>query len=130
VENRRPITEDDVYLTELLLAKSYGHLKTSVVKASSDALSSVGETVGGTVKRHPYATAGAAVGAGILMFMLFRILGGGGGSSRRRSAASRDEKPRSSPAMDLLGMLMPFVMPHITAYIERSLGRMVGRERD
>lgn len=129
MENRRPITEDDVYLTELLLAKSYGNLKESVVKASSDALSAVGENVGGTVRKHPYATAGAAVGAGILLFMLFRLMGGGG-SSRERRASPRQETHRSNPAMDLMGMLMPFVMPYITAYLERSLGRMVGRERD
>ena len=129
MENRRPITEDDVYLTELLLAKSYGNLKESVVKASSDALRSAGESVGGAVRRHPYATAGAAAGAGILLFLLFR-LAGGGGSPGRRSHAVREEQPRSNPAMDLLGMLMPFVMPYITAYIEKSLGRVTGRERD
>ena len=103
MENRRPITEDDVYLTELLLAKSYGSLKESVVKASSDALRSAGESVGGAVRRHPYATAGAAAGAGILLFLLFRLMGGGG-SKGRRSHAVRDAVHhgiyRKSPGTD------------------------------
>ena len=92
MKNRRPITEDDVYLTELLIARSYGNLKHSVAKASSDALGSVGDAVGGTVRKHPYATAGAAVGAGIIMFMLFRLMNRGG-SSRRKGASEREEVP-------------------------------------
>jgi len=129
VEKRRPITEDDIYLTELLIAKSYGKLKHSVAKASSDALSSVGNTVGGTVRSHPYATAGTAVGAGILMFLLFRLMGSGG-SSRRKRDRDRDEKPRSGMATDLLGMVVPILAPYLTAYLERYLGRMFTRDRD
>ena len=128
MENRRPITEDDIYLTEMLIAKSYGHLKQSVVRASCDALSSVGESMGGTVKKHPCATAGAAVGAGILLFMLVKMMGGG--SSRGRRAAEREQKSRSNITTDILGLLMPLAMPYLTAYVEKYLGRMAGKERD
>jgi hypothetical protein len=128
VKNRRPITEDDVYLTELLIAKSYGNLKHSVAKASSDALGSVGDAVGGTVRKHPYATAGAAVGAGLIMFMLFRLMKAGG-SSRRKGNSDR-EKSRSGRHSDILGMLVPIVAPYLTAYLEKSLGRMFARGRD
>lgn len=126
MENRRPITEDDIYLTEMLLARSYGHLKGSVIRSSSEALGSFGEVFGGTVRRHPHAAAGAAIGAGLLLFLLAKLTGGGEPS--RRSAAAREERPRSSPAMDLLGMLLPFVTPYITAYIGRAFG-MGGKER-
>jgi hypothetical protein len=129
VKNRRPITEDDIYLTELLIAKSYGNLKHSVAKASSDALSSIGDTVGGSVRKHPYATAGAAVGAGILMFMLYKLMNRGG-SSRRKKASERDERSRSGMTTDLLGMLIPIAAPYLTAYLEKSLGRMFARGRD
>lgn len=128
MKNRRPITEDDVYLTELLIARSYGKLKNSVVKASSDVLSSVGDSVGGTVRKHPYATAGAAVGAGILMFMFFKLMNPGG-SSRRKGDSDR-KKPRSSLTTDLLGMLMPVVAPYFAAYLEKYLGRMFARDQD
>jgi hypothetical protein len=128
VKNRRPITEDDVYLTELLIARSYGKLKHSVVKASSDALGSFGDAVGGTVRKHPYATAGAAVGAGIIMFMLFRLMNPGG-SSRRKGGSDR-EKSRSGMHPDILGMLMPIAAPYLTAYLEKYLGRMFARNRD
>jgi hypothetical protein len=128
VKNRRPITEDDVYLTELLIARSYGKLKHSVVKASSDALGSVGDAVGGTVRKHPYATAGAAVGAGIIMFMLFRLTNSGG-SSRRKNSSDR-EKSRQGMHPDILGMLVPIVAPYLTAYLEKYLGQMFARGRD
>ncbi len=128
MKNRRPITEDDVYLTELLIARSYGKLKHSVAKASSDALGSVGDAVGGTVRKHPYATAGAAVGAGIIMFMLFRLMNRGG-SSRRKSSSER-EKSRSGRHTDILGMLVPVAAPYLTAYLEKYLARMFTRGRN
>jgi hypothetical protein len=129
VKNRRPITEDDVYLTELLIAKSYGNLKHSVVRTTSDAFSSVGETVGGTVRKHPYATAGAAVGAGIIMFMLFRMMNPGR-SSGRKGGSDRDKMFRPEMTTDILGMLMPIAAPYLTAYLEKYLGRMFAKGRD
>jgi len=128
VKNPRPITEDDVYLTELLIARSYGKLKHSVAKASSDALGSVGDALGGTVRKHPFATAGAAVGAGIIMFMLFRLMNRGGSS--RRKGGSDQEKSRSGMHADIPGMLVPIVAPYLTAYLEKYLGRMFARGRD
>ena len=129
MKNRRSITEDDVYLTELLIAKSYGNLKHSVARTSSEALSAVGETVGGSVRKHPCATAGAAVGAGVLMFMLYKLMNRGG-SSRREKTREREERSRSNMTMDLLGMFIPIAAPYFTAYLEKYLGRMVARDRD
>jgi SLT domain-containing protein len=129
VKNRRPITEDDVYLTELLIAKSYGNLKHSVARASSDALSSVGDAVGGSIRKHPYATAGAAVGAGLLMFMFFKLMNRGR-SSRRRKTSEREDRVRSNMTTDILGMLIPLAAPYFTAYLEKSLGRMFSKGRD
>ncbi|MFA5267782.1 MAG: hypothetical protein WC379_07400 [Methanoregula sp.] len=129
MKNRRPITEDDIYLTELLIAKSYGKLKHSVGRASSDALSCVGEAVSGTVRNHPVATAGAAAGAGLLMFMFFKLMNRGG-SSRRRKTGEREERHRSTMTADLLGMLIPIAAPYFTAYLEKYLGRIVSRDRD
>ena len=128
MKNHRPITEEDVYLTELLIARSYGKLKHSVEKASSDALGSVADAVGGTVRKHPYATAGAAVGAGIIMFMLFRMMNTRG-SSRQKGGSDR-EKSRSGMHADILGMLVPIVAPYLTAYLEKYLARMFTRGRD
>jgi hypothetical protein len=126
VKDRRPITEDDILLTEMLIAKSYGNLKQSVVRASSDAFGTLGESVGGTIKKHPYATAGAAVGAGVLLVMLFKLMGRGG-SGKRKEDGGRGRS--SDMGADILSMLMPLAMPYITAYLEKYLGSMVSGKR-
>jgi hypothetical protein len=128
VEKRRPITEEDVLLTELLIARSFGNLKQSVIRASSRTLSSVGGSVGGTIKKHPYATAGAAVGAGIILFGLFSLLNRRGSASRSVSG-SREQTSRAGTAMDLLSVIMPIITPYITAYVEKYMGRMFSRGR-
>ena len=126
MKNRRPITEDDILLTEMLIAKSYGNLKKSVVRASSDAFGSLGESVGGTIKKHPYATAGTAVGAGIVLVALFKLMGRGGSGKKKENGG----RGRSSDmGSDILSMLMPLAMPYLTAYLEKYLGSMVSGKR-
>jgi len=128
VERSRPITEDDILLTELLLARSYGNLKTSVIRTSCEALGSAGEAMGGTVRKHPYAAAGAAVGAGALLFGIFALLLRGG-SGRQADRGEQDRSSRHTLAREFLSMLMPVVMPYVTAYVEKSLGRTFSRGR-
>jgi hypothetical protein len=125
MKNRRPINEDDILLTEMLIAQSYGNLKKSVVQASSETLGTLGGAVGSTVRKHPYATAGAAVGAGIVLFGLFKLLNREG--SGKRGAEDRGQK--SGMNMDILSILMPLVTPYLTAYLENYLGKMVSQDR-
>ena len=124
MEKRRPITEDDILLTELLLARSFGNLKQSVAREASRTFSSVG----GTVKKHPFAVAGAAVGAGVILYGLFRLLNRGGSASRS-IAGGREPGTRSGMTMDLLSLMMPIIMPYITAYVEKYTGRMFSNGR-
>jgi hypothetical protein len=124
VKNRRPITEDDVLLTELLIARSYGNLKKSVVRTSFNAIGSVG----GTLKKHPCATAGAAVGAGILLSGLIALMFRGG-SGRRRDDGDRDRASRPDMGREIFSLLMPVITPYITAYLEKFMGRTFSRDR-
>ena len=126
MKNRRPINEDDVYLTEMLIARSYGNLKQSVVQTSSDTLSSRGGSIGGTVRKHPYATAGAAVGAGILLFGLFKMMNRSGFAKGRNTGG----RGQSGMNMEILSMILPIVTPYITAYLEKYLGSMHSKDRN
>jgi hypothetical protein len=126
MKNRKPITEDDIWLTEMLIARSYGNLKQSVVRTSSETLGTLGGTVGGTIRKHPYATAGAAVGAGIILFGLYRLLNRDG-PTKGNTDGCRGRK--SDMGMDILSMIMPLAMPYITAYLEKYLGSMVSRKQ-
>jgi hypothetical protein len=129
VEKHRPITEDDIYLTELLIARSYGNLKQSVVQASSDAFGSVGESIGGTVRKHPCATAGAAIGAGIILFGLFRMMNRGG-SSREKRGSDREKRSRTDMTTEIFSMLMPIITPYVTAYLKKYLGRVFSKDQN
>jgi hypothetical protein len=120
VKKDRPITEEDILLTELLLARSYGRLKQSVSQATSDTFGSLGETVGETVRKHPYATAGVAVGAGVILYGLFRLLNrdGSSGDTGRGKHSSRTDMRG-----EILSQILPVVMPYLAAYLKRYLGR-------
>lgn len=126
MERNRPITEDDVYLTELLLKEHYGKLKQSVVRGASDSLGSFGKSLGGTVRDHPYAAAGAAIGAGVLLFGLVKLLGGG---DFRRHDTGREERRGKGMHAEIFSLLMPIVTPYVMAYLEKFLGSMVSRDR-
>lgn len=125
MEKRRPITEEDVLLTELLIARSYGNLKQSADRASHGVFRSAGSTI----RRHPYAAAGAAIGAGIILFGLFRLLGRGG-SGRRGASGDREYASRPDMTMEILSLIMPVITPYITAYAEKYLGRMSAKNRN
>ncbi len=105
-------------MTELLLARSFGNLKQSAVRASSRSLRSVG----GTIKEHPFAIAGTAAGAGIILYGLYRILTRNA-SGRRDISAERVTPSRQNLMWDLASMLVPVVTPYLTAYVEKYLGR-------
>jgi len=123
MERKRPITEDDVLLTELLLARSYSCLKQSVMQASSDAVGSAVHSLGGTVKKHPVATAGAAIGTGIILYGLFRLMI----RSSPGEPGSCKDFSRPGMTMDILSLLMPLILPYLTAYLEKYLGRRSAR---
>jgi hypothetical protein len=125
VEKRRQVTEDDILMTEAMIARSYGRLKQSVARAPSQALSSLG----GTIRKHPVATAAVAVGAGLTLFGLFRLLtrqGATGGSA----TGGREQKSRPDMKMEILSMILPLVTPYIAGYLEKYMGRIFSKDRN
>jgi hypothetical protein len=123
MENHRHITEEDLLITEALIAKSYYQLKQSVVQAPSRAFRSAGQTA----RKHPYATAGVAIVAGVAMYGIFKMVtshpsshGAQGGS---RSALKKDSG-LPDVMQHMLPMLIPLVAPYIGNYIQKYLGKM------
>jgi hypothetical protein len=127
VKDRKPIDEDDIYLTEMLIARSYGKLKRSVVDVSSKTLNSVGGTLGGTIKEHPYASAGAAVGAGIILFGLMKLMNRNS-SSKGRGTGGRESS--SGTGLNIVSLLMPIVSPYFAAFLEKLLGDMFSKDKN
>jgi hypothetical protein len=124
VERRRQVTEEDILMTEAMIARSYGRLKQSVVQAPSQALGSLGKTV----KNHPFAAAATAVGAGISLFGLFRLMTRQG-AGRKNGAGSREQGSRPDMKMEILSMILPMVTPYIAGYLEKYVGRIFSGDR-
>lgn len=124
MEKRKPITQDDVHMTELMIARSFANLKQSAVQTSRRSLRSAG----GSLKQNPYAVAGAAVGAGILLFGIFRLVTRKG-VVKKSTAVERHSASRSGLTMELLSLMIPIVKPYVTAYLENTVGKRLSKGR-
>lgn len=125
MENRRQVTEEDILMTEALIARSYGRLKRSVAQAPSHALGSMGKTI----RKHPLAAAAAAVGTGIALYGLFRLVTRQG-AVKERGAGDREQRSRPDMTMEILSIILPMVTPYIAGYLEKYLGRKFSGDRD
>jgi len=129
MKNRRRVTEEDLLITEALIAKSYGQLKQSVVQAPSRAFRSLGQTA----HDHPYATAAAAVVAGVGVYGIFKKM------TSSQPVQKAPGNPQQSPQTescrppdylhDLLVMIIPLAAPYIASYIQKYLGSIQSGER-
>ena len=124
MERRKPITEEDVRQTELMIARSFENLKQSAVQTSRRSLRSAG----GSLKQHPYALAGAAIGAGILLYGVFR-LATRSRSDKKEKAIDRPSSTRSGMTMELLSLMIPIVKPYISTYLENYMATRLSRGR-
>jgi predicted ribonuclease toxin of YeeF-YezG toxin-antitoxin module len=129
MESRRRITEEDLLVTEACIADSYGRLKKSVVQAPSRALGSVG----GTIRRHPFATTATAVVAGVVVYGIFKLITSRA-SVQETQGSSRVsmQKDMSRPDLmhDMLSMMIPLAAPYITGYIQKYIGEILSGELD
>jgi hypothetical protein len=125
---RRRITEEDLLITEALIAQSYGQLKQSVIQVPSRAIHSIGQTV----CRHPYATAGTAVVGGAAMYGLIKMMTSPGSvpeaPAQERVQAQKDTR-HPDLMHEMLLMLIPLAVPYITSYVQTYLASVQSKER-
>ena len=128
MKTRRQVTEEDLLITEALIAKSYGRLKQSVIQAPSRALRSVGQTA----REHPYATAGTAVVAGAAVYGIYNMIMSRAsvGESRGRSQVPLQKKTsRPDLLHEMLPLIIPLAAPYIVGYIQKYLGKVLSEDR-
>ena len=113
---RRQITEEDLLVTESLIAESYGQLKKSVVQAPHLALG----FVGGTIRKHPFAAATVAIAGGIAAYGIFTWIAKG-------SASPRQKKEQNPPDLmkEMLLIFLPLAAPHIVTLIQKYVGNFI-----
>ncbi|MDD1666698.1 MAG: hypothetical protein LUQ23_04100 [Methanomicrobiales archaeon] len=118
MEKRRRVTEEDLLVTEALIAESYGRLKRSVARAPYRALRSAG----GAVLEHPLAAAATATVGGILAYQVLRMVMPRGAGRGRSPSAEAKGAGSHDPAREVLSMVLPVVAPYIVGYIREALG--------
>jgi hypothetical protein len=118
MESLRRITEEDLRVTESLIAQSYSDLKQSVIQDPFG----VCKTVGKTVRNHPFATAATAVVAGVAVYGIFQLMTSRA-PAKEAQQKSRVPRQKDSDYSDLIRemvpMIIPIVAPYITVYLQK-----------
>ena len=125
METPRRVTEEDLLVTEAMIAYSYGRLKKSVVQAPCRALRSVGESV----RKHPYEAAAVAGGAGLTLYGLFKLMNRPG-AVKESGAGRGGKKSRPDMTMEILSTVIPIVAPFIAGYLEKYMMGRSSEDRD
>jgi hypothetical protein len=122
MKNRKQITEEDLLVTESLIAESYGQLKKSVVQAPHRALGAVG----GTIRKHPFAAAAVAIAGGIAAYGIVTRI-----ASSRAGASQQKEQSQPDLMKEMLLIFLPLAAPHIVTFIQKYLGNFIqsGKKR-
>jgi hypothetical protein len=127
--NRRRITEEDLLVTEKLIAESYGQVRLSVTQAPSRALGSFCTVI----RKHPFAAAGTAVVAGAVLVGIFKLVTSRSSyndeQGRSRTLTQRDTR-RQGLTHEMLSMMIPLAAPYITGYIQNYIGRIISGKRE
>jgi hypothetical protein len=128
MENRRRITEEDLLVTEKLIAESYGRLKKSIVKAPARVLVPVSQAI----SEHPLEAAATAVGGGIAAYGIARMVAprNGAEEGKKRHGKKKRGRRRHDPLMEILSALLPLAIPYITGYLEKYMGTNPHAKRD
>jgi len=126
MEKRRRITEEDLLITEALIAGSYGRLKQSVTEAPSRAFRSLSESA----REHPYATAGTAVVAGVVLYgIIKKMTSHAPVQSQRQQVPVQKETSHSDLLKEMLPLIIPLAAPYLLGYIRKYLGNIHSEDR-
>jgi hypothetical protein len=120
MESRKRITEEDLLVTEALIAESCGRLKKSVCQVPARALGSIGSTI----SRHPLETAALAVGGGVAAYGVARMLTPDerGNEHKKQHRKKKKAQRRYDPVSEIVSAVIPLAIPYITGYLEKYLG--------
>jgi hypothetical protein len=114
----RRVTEEDIHVTEALIADSFLRLKRSIAEAPHAAV----RPAANLVREHPFAATAAAAGAGVVAFQLAKMMF----PSRAPRKVSRRGR---GVGIDVLGPLLSLATPYITSMLQQQLGKLLSGER-
>lgn len=128
MENRKRVTEEDLRITEALIAESFGRLEQSAVQAPSRVLKSVEQTI----REHPFQAAAAATVFGVIAYALIRLMRPRVVSDKGSEQTHTHEKKTGCPDLvrQMLSVIIPLAVPYISGYIQKYIEGIHSRERD
>ncbi len=117
MEGRRRVTEEDLHVTEALIADSFGRLKKSIAEAPHEAVRPAADMI----REHPFIAAAAAAGAGMVAFQVFKMVAPG--------PAPKGHEKRGGLTSNLTGQLLSMAAPYIASMLQQQLGKAMSGER-
>ncbi len=123
----RRVTEEDLHVTEAMLADSFTRLKRSITEAPKEAVRPASDII----REHPFASTAAAAGAGIIAFQLMKLIFSSG-TPRREIRMGRGGISRGivgGLGRDVMGQVMALATPYIASAIERQITRALYDKR-
>lgn len=120
----KKVTEEDIHLTEAMIARSYNNMKQAVTKMPSD----LTKPLSGVVKDHPIAVAAGAAGAGLIAYEFIRLI-----TPRVvvKEMALQPELEVKGPVQksDLTSQVISFAMPYLLAHLQTYLGKVMSGQK-
>jgi hypothetical protein len=118
MEGHRRVTEEDIHVTEALIADSFGRLKKSIAEAPHEAV----RPAANIIREHPFIAAATAAGVGMVAFQMFRMVAPG-------PAPKGQEKKRGGLLPDLMGQLLPMAAPYMASMLQQQVGKALSGQR-
>lgn len=125
MEKRRRVTEEDLHVTEALIAESFGKIKQSVLSAPRNAV----QPATSLIREHPFATAATAAGAGLVAYELIRLVTPRVVMKEISVQPQVEVKEAGRRREDMTSQLLALATPYLVGYLQQYVGRMVSGER-
>jgi len=118
------VTEEDLRLTEALIARSFLRVKTSIASTPAELLTPAKNTI----REHPFAATATAAGTGLIIYEIIKMA-----SPKppvREVSLDRPARVMGSPGADIKSQVVSTVLPYVASYIQQELGRyLASREK-
>jgi hypothetical protein len=121
---KKKVTEEDLKVTEAMLARSFTNLKSSMTRVPSDIV----KPLTGTVREHPYATIAAAAGIGLVAYEFIKLV------TPRVVMKEVKVQPRVDVSergrSKLTSQVMALAAPYLVGYLQQEVSRLLSKPRE
>ncbi|HMK45234.1 MAG TPA: hypothetical protein VK436_01280 [Methanocella sp.] len=112
------VTEEDLRLTEALIARSFLRVKATIANTPTELLTPAKNTI----KEHPIAATATAAGAGLIIYEIIKMAS--------PKPAIREVPPArpirtENPGTDIKSQIVTAALPYVASYLQQEIGRYI-----